>query len=571
MSVTNTNSDRTVDVVVTGTGAAGLTAAITAHAAGLEVLMLERSDLFSGSTSLAGGGIWTPANRFMLADGDYDSVDDALRYLDAVVGDAGPSSTPARKRAFVEGVTKAIAFLEAQGVGFRRTPGYPDYHPEQPGASVAGRGIESVVFDMGLLGDWSTRFLHRPFPRTMPMGTLDVRKLVLARVSLIGALTYARLFAHFVWGKLTGRKLAAGGRALAGQLLNQVRRCGIPVLLSTAATELILDGDRVTGVVARGADGAAITIHARRGVMLAAGGFARNAEMRQQYQPAPVTGAWTSASKSDLGDGIRLGKSAGAALSLMDEAWWGPASVMPNGTGIFHVSERSKPGSLIVDANGNRYMNEAKSYVDAGHEMIERNSNGQTIPSWLIFDQRYRSSYPFGTLLPGVTPKDLVEQGYFRRAPTIAALAKMIDVDPAALTATVERFNVFASAGKDEDFGRGDNPYDTYFGDPGVKPNPCLAPLRRAPFYAVALYPGDLGTKGGLVTDPQARVLREDGSVIAGLYAAGNTTASVMGRRYPGPGVTLGPAITFAYLGMRHLAESSDSVTTARPVESHAG
>lgn len=552
-------NERSVDVVVVGTGAAGLAAALTANGSGFDVLMLESSDLLSGSTALAGGGIWVPANRFMLADGDKDSAEDALRYLDDVVGDQGPATSNARKRAFVENVTKAMAFLESTGIRLRRTPGYPDYHPDRPGASVAGRGIESAVFDMNQLGDWSTRFLRRPFPRTMPMGTRDVARLVLAKRTLSGLLTYARVFVHFLWGKVTGRRLAAGGGALAGQMLNQVRLRNIPLLLQTRVTELVKDGDQVVGVRAEGPDGP-LTISARRAVVLAAGGFARNAEMRGTYQPSPVTGAWTSASKSDLGDGIRLGQSVGAALSLMDEAWWGPASVMPNGVAIFHVSERSKPGSLIVDATARRYMNEAISYVDAGHEMIERNKNGQSIPSWLLFDQNYRSRYPFGLLFPGVTPKELVDKGYFRRADSIAALAAMIGLDAPTLTQTVERFNGFARRGVDEDFGRGSNPYDRYFGDPTVKPNACLAPLVKAPFYAVALYPGDLGTKGGLVTDEHARVLREDGSVIEGLYAAGNTTASVMGRRYPGPGVTLGPAITFGYLGMRHLA----SVARAR-------
>jgi 3-oxosteroid 1-dehydrogenase len=544
------------DVVVIGTGAAGLSAALTAHAAGFSVIMLERSDLLAGTTALAGGGIWAPANRFMLADGDQDSAVDALRYLEAVVGDQGPATSTARKRAFVENVPKAIAFLESLGVRFRRTPGYPDYHPDQPGASVAGRGVESVVFDMSVLGDWNSRFLQRPFPRTMPMGTLDVARLVLARRTLAGALTYARVFTHFVWGKITRRRLRAGGSALAGQLLHQVRQRGIPVMLLTGATDLMMDGERVAGVIARG-PGGVMSIRAGQAVVLAAGGFARSAELREKYQPAPVTGAWTSASKSDLGDGIRLGQSAGAALSLMDEAWWGPASVLPNGVALFHVSERSKPGSLIVDAAGRRYMNEAMSYVDAGHAMFEANSNGQAIPSWMIFDQAYRSHYPFGTLLPGITPQELVDKGYFRRAGTLEELAGMIGVESAVLRATVERFNGFARSGVDEDFGRGGNPYDRYFGDPRVKPNPCLAPVERAPFYAVALYPGDLGTKGGLVTDEHARVLREDGSVIRGLYAAGNTTASVMGRRYPGPGVTLGPAITFGHLAMRHLAETA--------------
>ena len=406
----------------------------------------------------------------------------------------------------------------------------------------------------------------------MPMGTRDVVHLVLARRTLTGFLTYARVLAHFLIGKATGRSLAGGGRALAAQLLYQALQRGAQVVLRTPAKGLVLRDGRVAGVMAVGPDGQELTFTARRAVFLGAGGFARNAEMRQRYQPAPVTGAWTSAGKSDFGDGIRLGMEAGAALALMDEAWWGPASVMPNGAAVFHVSERSKPGSLIVDAKGRRYMNEAISYVDAGHAMFAHNADGAAIPSWLIFDQRYRSRYPFGVLFPGITPKALVDQGYFRRAGSLPELAALCGIDALTLVATIERFNGFAAAGKDLDFGRGDNPYDTWFGDPRVKPNPCLAPIARAPFYAVQLYPGDLGTKGGLVTDEHGRVLREDGSAIAGLYASGNTTASVMGRRYPGPGVTLAPAITFAFLAMRHAAGEAGASMPAEPrVAAEAG
>lgn len=561
----NPTTDRRADVVVIGTGAAGLAAAITAHAEGLSVIMLERSDMLAGTTALAGGGIWAPANRFMLADGDDDSASSALAYLEAVVGDAGPATTTARKRAFVEAVPRAIDYLEAQGIRFRRTAGYPDYHPEVAHASVAGRGVESAVFDLNLIGDWATRFVRRPFPRTMPMGTMNVRQLVLARRTLTGLLTYARLFAWFVWGKIIRRRYVGGGLALAGQMLLQVKRRGIPLLLETRATGLIESGGRVTGVRVTGPDGRETTIRANRAVMLAAGGYARNPDLRAEYQPDPVRAAWTSASKSDLGDAIVLGKQVGAALSLMDEAWWGPASVLPSGAAFFHVSERSKPGSLIVDGTGQRYMNEAQSYVDAGHAMLRRHRAGAGIPSWLIFDQTYRNRYPFGTMLPGITPRALIDQGYFRRAPTLDALAALIGVDAATLKATVARFNGFASTGKDLDFGRGDTPYDTYFGDPTVRPNPCLAPLTKGPFYAVALYPGDLGTKGGLVTDEHGRVLHQDGHVIAGLYAAGNASASVMGRRYPGPGVTLGPAITFAWLAMRDAAHGcADTSGAAR-------
>jgi 3-oxosteroid 1-dehydrogenase len=548
--------DHVTDVVVIGTGAAGLGAALTAREQGLDVLILEKGRMVGGTTSLAGGGMWIPNNHFMREEGISDSADEAYRYLDHVVGDEGPATSPARRRAFVETAPIAVEFYEKVGMRFRRTPGYPDYHPDEPGGSKVGRGIESQIFDMRKIDQYSDRLVRRGFPRNMPMGTLDVAKLVLARRTLTGALTYARIFTHFIWGKVTRRKLAGGGAALVGQLLYQTMRRNIPLWTESPAIELIQQGGRVVGVVAEH-EGKTVRVQARRAVHLGGGGFARNAEMRKRYQPAPVTGAWTSASPSDTGNAIVLGIATGAATALMDEAWWGPASVLPTGAGVFHVSERSKPGSIIVDQNGARYMNEAQSYVDAVHAMFKhQEGGGGGIPSWLLFDQRYRSHYPFGMLLPGTTPQHLVDAGYFKRANTVEELAALIRIDPTKLRATVERFNTMAKSGVDSDYSRGANVYDRYFGDPRIKPNPCLAPLVKAPFYAVALYPGDLGTKGGLVTDEHARVLRPDGTVIEGLYASGNTTASPMGRRYPGPGCTLGPALTFSYRAMMHAAQN---------------
>jgi 3-oxosteroid 1-dehydrogenase len=346
-----------------------------------------------------------------------------------------------------------------------------------------------------------------------------------------------------------------GGGALVGQLLLQALIREIPVRLENRVVALETDGDRVSGVTVETADGDRQQIKAATAVLLAAGGFARNAEMRKRYQPDPVGADWTSAHPGDLGDGLSLGQSLGAATALLDEAWWGPSSYMPpDGPARFHVSERAKPGSLIVDQSARRYFNESMDYVLAGQTMIERNRTVPAIPSLMIFDQTYRNHYPFGASLPGKTPQELLDNGYFRRADTIEGLAKLCDLPAEPLRDTIERFNGFARAGVDQDFHRGENAYDTYYGDPRVKPNPCLAPLTTPPYYAVSLYPGDLGTKGGLVTDENGRVLREDGSAIEGLYASGNTTASVMGRTYPGPGATLAPALTFSWLAMLHAA-----------------
>jgi 3-oxosteroid 1-dehydrogenase len=545
--------DHHADVVVIGTGAAGLSAALTAAASGLKPLVLEASKMIGGSTAMSGGGIWAPNNRFMRSAGIPDSRDHALRYLEAVVGDVGRATSPERKRAYVDTINEAITFFEDNNINFRSTSGYPDYHPDEPGGSAQGRCIEPIVFDQNKVGEWRTRFPKRPFPRSMPMGNLDAAGMFQIVRSISGFATFVRVLIHHLYGKVTGQRLVACGASLVSQFLCQLAKRKVPIWIETSALELCKADGRVVGVVAR-RNGAVIRINACVGVHLGGGGFARNAEMRSQYQPKPVTGTWSSASVSDQGSAIQLGMSLGADTELMDEAWWGPASIMPGGIAIFNAFERAKPGSIMVDQSGERYMNEAQSYVDAGHIMLARNTTVPAVPSWFIFDQQFRNRYPFGTLYPHFTPRELVDKNYMRRASTLSALADMCKIDGSQLIRTVERFNLMADSGVDEDFNRGGNAFDRYFGDPTVRPSPTLGALRKAPFYAVEMYPGDLGTKGGLVTDENGRVLLKNGDPIDGLYASGNTTASVMGRRYPGPGVTLGPALTFAYRAMRFAA-----------------
>ena len=273
--------------------------------------------------------------------------------------------------------------------------------------------------------------------------------------------------------------------------------------------------------------------------MLAAGGFARNREMREKYQRAPISTEWTSASPGNTGDAIRMGLELGAALDLMEEAWWGPSSLPPGeGPPFFHVAERSCPGSIMVDAAGMRFTNEAASYIDVVHAMYAHNrGEAVSIPAHFVMDQRFRSHYPWGLTLPGRKPPAAhLQSGYVKVADTLEELAKQAGVDPRGLLETVARFNEFAREGKDLDFHRGESAYDRHYGDPSVKPNPCLAPLEKPPFYAVELFPGDLGTKGGLVTDEHARVLREDGSPIEGLYATGKHQRLGDGRHLSGPG-----------------------------------
>ncbi len=331
----------------------------------------------------------------------------------------------------------------------------------------------------------------------------------------------------------------------------------MPVWLNTPMTGLHTEDGRVTGVeVTR--DGQAMLIRARRGVLLAAGGFERNGPMRARYQQQPIGTDWTTGAAGNTGDAIVAGAAAGAALDLMDDAWWGP-SIPLSGGPYFCLAERSLPGCLLVNGAAQRFVNESAPYVDAVHAMYAGHSpDVPHIPSWLITDQRYRDRYVFAGLPPGKSlPRRWYAAGAVFRAPDLAGLAGQIGLDGEALAKTVARFNEFAEAGRDVDFGRGDSAYDRYYSDPRQRPNPCLASLRQAPFYAIKIVPGDLGTKGGLRTDERARVLRGDGSAIPGLYAAGNTSAAVMGHSYAGAGATIGPAMTFGYLAALDLAAAS--------------
>ena len=350
------------------------------------------------------------------------------------------------------------------------------------------------------------------------------------------------------------------------------------MVIAESPNYLRLSDGAVLGAVVR-RQGRDVRIRARHGVVLGAGGFARNAEWREKYQG--LEQEYSSAPDGDLGQAIDIVAGRGGALALMDDAWWGPTTVGPKGQVTFTLAERSMPFSLVVDAAGKRFLNESESYVDFGHHMLENNRRVPGTPAWLVFDARHGRRYLFNALLQG--RRDWKKQGLLLQDASLAGLAQQMGVPPEALQATVERFNGFAKTGIDEDFHRGDTVYDTYYSDPRVKPNPNLGPLEKGPFSAVRLYPGDLGTKGGLVTDADARVLREDGSVIPGLYAAGNTTASVMGRTYPGAGATIAPAVVFGYRAARHAAAGTgapdgqepaarvEAAGPAEPLETAAG
>jgi len=540
------------DVVVVGSGAAGMTAALTAAHHGLRVVVIEKTDRFGGSTARSGGGLWLPGNEVLRKAGVRDTPEQARAYLAFV---AGEDVTAARQRALLEHGPAMLAFVRARTpVDFAWVPGYADYYPEAPGGLAQGRSIEPVPLDGRVLGT-ELAYLNPPYlPARVTITQADYRWLSLGPRHPRAVLATAKVLGRLARTRLLRQRMLSLGQALAAGLRAGLMAKEVPVWLGTPMTGLHMEDGRATGVqVTR--DGQPALIRASRGVILAAGGFERNEEMRRRYQRPPVGTQWTTGSAGNTGDAIAAGEAAGAALDLMDDAWWGP-SIPLSGGPYFCLAERSLPGCLLVNGAGQRFVNESAPYVDAVRAMYDGHREGNPhIPSWLILDQRYRNRYVFAGLPPRKPlPRRWYRAGAVFRAATIAELAGQIGVDAEALSKTVRRFNEFAEAGRDEDFGRGNSAYDRYYGDPRRRPNPCLAPLRQQPFYAVKLVPGDLGTKGGLRTDERARVLRGDGTPIAGLYAAGNAGASVMGHSYAGAGATIGPAMTFGYLAALDLA-----------------
>lgn len=539
------------DLVIVGSGAAGLVAAIVAYQRGLKPLVVEKAAVWGGTSALSGGGLWIPNNHLMRTDGENDSFESALQYMEAVVHEVGPASSRERKIAFLKNGPLMAKLLADVGLPWQRGRRYPDYYPAKPGFRI-GRIIEGKPFNGKRLGVW-LKTMRRAARPPLTLTTETVSQLPTAIRSARSFSTTLGVFAQTLAFIVTGRTPLSLGEALVAQLMLFVQRFGIEVRLSTALRDLVFENGRVVGVLVE-SEGVPAVIRASVGVLLCAGGFARNPEFRRHHQG--VTGEWSSASPDDQGDAIQIGIAVGAATALMDDAWWGPSFVYPDGTPAFSIWERTLPGSIIVDANGERYFNEAESYVDAGHAMLERNRTVTAIPSWLIMDARFRRRYLFGVMPPGLTPRALLEQGFFRKAATLEELALACGIDPSRLSRTVDRHNGFARTGIDEDFRRGGNICDQYWADPSNKPNSSLAPIERGPFLACQVYPGDLGTKGGLLTDEHSRVLRHDGTVFEGLYATGNTAASVMGRTYPGPGSTLGSAATFAFIAANHAADS---------------
>ena len=548
--------DFTTDLLVMGSGAGAMTAALVARREGLDVLVAEKTEFFGGSSAYSGGGLWVPNNPLMAEAGFRDSLEDARAYMQATVGDRVPAPL---KEAYLNKAPEMVAYmLRHSHLQLELNRAYPDYYPDRPGAMPGGRALDPGIYPGRRLGPLLQQLRPRPYnlPLELVFTTTDVKQVALFARSFRNLLTTGKVFMRTLWGRATGARLLCLGQALVAPLRLSLHERGVPVWLNTRVEQLVVEDGRVMGVAAE-REGQPITIRANRGVVLAAGGFARNKEMREKYQRSPISAEWTLASPGDTGDAIRMGLELGAAIDLMEEAWWGPTSLPPGGQPQFHVVERAYPGSILVDSAGKRFTNESASYIDVVHAMYEHNRpDAVSIPAHFIMDQRYRRRYLFGITTPlQKFPERYLTSGYVTKANTLEELAERVGIDGRGLLSTVARLNEFARTGKDLDFQRGESLYDRYYGDATVKPNPCLGAIEKPPFYAVAMLPGDLGTKGGLVTDEHARVLREDGSPIQGVYAIGNASASVMGDTYPGPGSTLGPAMTFGYVAAMHAAQ----------------
>ncbi len=564
-------NDREYDVVVVGSGAAGMTAALTAAHNGLSVVLLEKAPYYGGSTARSGGGVWIPGNKALRDTGGPDDREEARRYLHSIIGDVVPAE---RIDTYIDRGAEALDFVLANSpLEMEWVKGYSDYYPEAPGGRAGGRSCEPKPFNAMILGD--ERFnIHPPYskaPLNVAVTQADFVRLNLIRRHPKGMLRALRVGVRTYWAKFTRKHLMVMGQAIIAGMRKGLMDANVPVLLDTPMTKLVMEDGKVTGVEATH-NGETVRFTARHGVVLGSGGFEHNAEMRAKYQREPITTEWTTGAATNTGDGILAGMDAGAAIGFMEDAWWGP-TIFKGGKPWFALSERNLPGSIMINSKGERFGNESAPYVEAVHTMYggeygQGEGPGENIPTWLVFDQRYRNRYMFASLQPGLKfPSRWMENDLIVKAATLQELAEKIGVPADKLAATVERFNKFAESGKDEDYNRGDSQYDRYYGDPTVKPNPCLAALVQGPFYAAKMVPGDLGTKGGLVADTAARVLREDGTPIDGLYASGNVSTPVMGHTYAGPGATIGPAIAFGYLAVHDIIDRKKAGSATSPAE----
>lgn len=555
--------DEEVDVLVVGSGAGGMVAALRAADLGARALLIEKSRLYGGATAMSGGVVWIPNNHMMAAVGIDDSEEEAVAYLRGLTEGR---VAEARILAYVRQSGAMLKWvMTATRARFMAMDMYPDYYPDVPGFKPGGRSCDPLPFDGRLLGE-EFHHLRPSHPQVLVFGRLamtayEVRKVFQKAPGWLGlflstALNYALDLRQRLRSPRS-RRATLGNGIVAALRMSMIDR-NIPLRRECGLKELVCDQGRVVGAVVE-QQGQLRRIRARRGVVLAAGGFESSQAMREQYLPKPTRAEWTAASPANTGEVIQAGQAIGAATDFMDEAWWGPTVRVPGEESArMMIIEKALPGCLFVNRSGQRFTNEAAPYIQVIQDMYAAHRAGvESVPAWMVFGRFYRHKYPMGPLLPGANQPDfMVPRRYWDRfvykADTPEELAARIGVDPAGLRQSIDRMNHYAQTGVDEEFDKGGNENDRYYGDESVTPNPCLAPV-EAPYYAVQIFPGELGTKGGLLTDEHGQVLTAEGGPIAGLYATGNCAASVTGASYPGAGSTIGPSMTFGYAAVNHL------------------
>ncbi|TXI61081.1 MAG: FAD-dependent oxidoreductase [Limnohabitans sp.] len=560
------------DLVVVGSGAAGLSCAITAKKRGLDVVVIEKEPVFGGTTALSGGVLWIPLNHHGLQQNPQDTVDAVRTYM---MQETGSFYDEAAVSAFIEEGPKMVDFFE-QNTEMKFIPTlYPDYHPDVPGGAAIGRSILAEPFDIRRLGQDMAR-LKPPLKTITFMGMMfnssnaDLKHFFQATKSLTSFIYVAkRLMNHMKELALYRRAIhVTSGNALAARLAKSVLDLGIPILTSTPAKGVVTEGHRVVGLRV-GDEGGERTLCARHGVVLACGGFPQDVKrIAQAYPHLQRGGAHLSPTpEANTGDGVRIAEQAGADVDLRfkDAAAWMPVSKVPYGDGKFgvfpHLLDRYKPGVIGVMADGKRFCNESNSYHDVGVDMIaaaRQNATGKDTVMWLVCDKTTLGKYGLGYVKPSPMPiGPFIRNGYLIEGKTLADLAQACGIDAAGLEATAREYNQGAVKGVDEQYARGTTAFNRYLADPANQPNPCVAPVEKGPFYAVKVVMGDLGTFDGIQTTVVGEVKKRDGTVIEGLYAVGNDRASIMGGNYPGAGITHGPNMTFGYVTANHIADKA--------------
>ena len=560
--------DYECDVVVVGGGSGGMTAAVAASVLKGDVLLVEKTSQLGGTSALSGGAIWVPNNPYMHSVGQSDSPEEAKEYMKICIGNVGSEE---KIDSYIRHAPEMVRFMKRNSrVDFRPVP-YPDYYPERPGGKTTGRTLQPVPFSLAKLGAMRDR-LRPPGRQTLALGRFsfamhEARQMMLR--SRGWQLTLAKTLLSY-WLDIPmrlrtkrARRQTMGG-ALTTRLFVSLRDKKIPIWFDSPLEKILHQKGRVEGIVVRRGN-RKVVVKARCGVILASGGFDHNQKMRETYLPRPTDEKWSAGHIDNTGAAQNLGEELGAALEFMDGAWWAPAICLPwenRSRPLF--AERAFPGCIIVNRAGERFVNESAPYLEVGAAMYNAHTeDNPTIPAYMIFDGTFRRKYPCGPLMPSPPAMDEKTAGrlvgpVFKKASTLKGLARTLGIDPKTLAETTKKVNAYARSGKDPDFGRGDSVYDRFYADPNIKPNPSLAPIKTSPFYGVELFPGDIGTKGGLKTNGYGQVLKKDNTPIKGLYATGNCSSSVMGYTYPGAGSTIGPAMTFGYTAARHaLGKSS--------------